>query len=176
VINKSLTLESDDPEGIDEKINTATAESETIKDTITGMASVLDKPYVMRAAPMSTEEQQAVSDSKRLKQVLVRVKGTLSYIGSVSALPGSFIQLNGIGDQFNGSVFVSAISHDYSEGNWITEATLGWDENFFAESINPHHPASTTGQLSSIHGLQTGIVTGIEDSSGEYRVKVRLPW
>ena len=169
------TLESDDPEGINERVNTSTAESETIKDTITGIASVLDKPYVMRAAPMSTEEQQAVSDSKRLKQVLVRVKGTVSYIGSVKALPGNFIQLNGIGDQFNGSVFVSAISHDYSEGNWTTEATLGWDEKFFAETINPHHPASPTGQLSSVHGLQTGIVTGIEDSSGEYRVKVRLP-
>jgi Rhs element Vgr protein len=169
------TLESDDPEGIDERVNAASEESETIKDTITGIAAVLDKPYVMRAAPMSSEEQQAVSDSKRLKQVLVRVKGTVSYIGSVSALPGNFIQLNGIGDQFNGSVFVSAINHDYSEGNWTTEATLGWDERFFAETLNPHHPASTTGQLSSIQGLQTGIVTGIEDSAGEYRVKVRLP-
>ncbi len=169
------TLESDDPDGINERVNATTEESETIKETITGIASVLDKPYVMRGAPMASEEQQAVSDSKRLKQVLVRVKGSVSYVGSVSALPGSFIQLNGIGDRFNGNVFVSAISHDYNEGNWTTEATMGWDEKFFAERINPHHPASTTGQLSSVHGLQTGIVTGIEDASGEYRVKVRLP-
>src|SRR5690606_3465553 len=47
------TLESDDPEGINERVNTSTEESETIKETITGIASVLEKPYVMRAAPMS---------------------------------------------------------------------------------------------------------------------------
>ncbi|HEU5364856.1 MAG TPA: phage baseplate assembly protein V, partial [Hanamia sp.] len=31
------------------------------------------------------------------------------------------------------------------------------------------------GQYSSIHGLQIGIVTDITDSSGQYRVKIRLP-
>lgn len=168
-------IESDDPEGIDEKINTADDESGTIKEIITGIASVLDKPYIMRAAPMSPEEQQAVSDSKRLKQVLVRVKGGVTYIGSVNALPGNFIQLNGVGDRFNGNVFVSAIHHEYAEGNWTTEATLGWDEFFFAESINPKHPASSSGQLSSVQGLHAGIVTDIEDASGQYRVKIRLP-
>ena len=169
------TFEGDDPEGINEKINASDDESVTIEEAVTGIASVLDKPYIMRAAPMITEEQQAIADSKKLKQVLVRVKGTVSYIGSVIALPGSFIQLRGVGDRFNGNVFVSAINHDYSEGNWTTEATLGWDENFFAESIHPEHPASSSGQLSFLHGLHTGIVTDIEDASGEYRVKVRLP-
>lgn len=170
-----VILDSDDPEGINEKVNSADEESITIKETISGIASVLDKPYIMRAAPMSPEGQQAVSDSKRLKQVLVRVKGSVTYTGSARALPGNFIRLHGVGDRFNGNVFVSAITHDFGEGNWTTEAILGWDENFFAESISPQHPASSSGQLSSIHGLHTGIVTDIEDTSGEYRVKVRLP-
>src|SRR3989337_260103 len=40
-------IESEDPEGINEKINTAVEESGTIKEVITGIASVLDKPYII---------------------------------------------------------------------------------------------------------------------------------
>ena len=46
---------------------------------------------------------------------------------------------------------------------------------FFAEQTSPNQAASVTGQSSSVQGLQTAVVTGITDSGGEYRVKIRLP-
>jgi uncharacterized protein involved in type VI secretion and phage assembly len=83
--------------------------------------------------------------------------------------------LEGVGNKFSGRSFVSALEHEYTEGCWITEATLGWSELFFAQEINPTHSASETGQPSTVGGLHIGVVTSIEDSDGEYRVQVKLP-
>ena len=83
--------------------------------------------------------------------------------------------LKGAGDNFNGKAFVSGIQHEYADGDWTTEATLGWNEQFFAEQTNPGHAASATGQSSSLHGLQIGVVTSIIDNNDQYRVKIRLP-
>lgn len=170
-----VTVEGEDPVGMDAKINAAGDASETVKEAIAGIASVIDKPYLLRAAPIVQEEQQSVADAKKLRQVLARVMGSVSYTGSLKALPGGFIELHGVGRKFDGKVFVSAIRHDCEQGNWITEATLGWDEHFFAEIIRPDHLASSAAQLSAVHGLHIGIVTDIVDDSGEYRVKLRLP-
>ena len=83
--------------------------------------------------------------------------------------------LEGLGDQFNGKAFVSALQHEIRLGNWETEATLGWQEDFFAEKFNPSSISSSSGQYSRIQGLHIGIVTDIMDPLGEGRVKVRLP-
>lgn len=167
---------SEDPKGIDQNKNPVEEGSrKTIKDVIGDISSVLQKPLKMIAAYMSEEAQQAISDSKKLKQVLSAIKGTVKFQGVSKELTGNFIQLNGFGSSFDGSAFVSAIQHEYNDGCWTTEATLGWDEKFFSENTNPQHPASAAGQVSAIQGLHTGIVTSIEDKTGEYRVKTRLP-
>lgn len=124
---------------------------------------------------MSKEEQQLITDSKRTRQILSRIKGKVKYQGTTKAMPGDFIELSGVGKEFNGNVFVSAITHDYTDGCWTTEASIGWEEHFFAENTNPKHASSLSGQISTIQGLHIGIVTKIVDSTGQYRVKVRLP-
>lgn len=150
-------------------------EEKSLKSTIEQIASVINKPFMIRGAYMSKEEQQLITDSKRARQVLSRIKGKVKYQGTTKAMPGDFIELSGVGKEFNGNIFVSAIQHEYADGCWTTEATLGWDENFFAEHTNPKHPSSSSGQISTIQGLHIGIVTSITDNSGQYRVKVRLP-
>src|SRR5690606_34983614 len=95
--------------------------------------------------------------------------------GESTVIPGSFITLSGLGDQFNGKVFVSGVSHAFGEGNWMTEATLGWDEAFFSEKLFPEHPVSFTGQYVAMQGLHVGVVTDIIDPGGQGRSKIRLP-
>lgn len=140
------------------------------------LAAVNNQPLEMRtSATLTQEETQAIANAKKLRQDLSKIKAKIKYQGINKALPGDFINIKGAGKNFNGKAFVSAIQHEYSDGDWITEATLGWNEQFFSEETNPHHAASGTGQSSSLHGLQTGIVTGITDNNGQYRVKIRLP-
>ncbi len=140
------------------------------------LANVTDQPLEMRtSATLSEKETQDIVNAKKLRQDLSKIKAKVKYQGVATVKPGDFITLSGVGKNFNGKAFVSAIHHEYSEGDWATEATLGMNEQFFAEQTNPGHAASSTGQSSSLHGLQIGIVTGITDSTGQYRVKIRLP-
>lgn len=134
--------------------------------------------YEIRSSTfLSQEEQDTIARMKKLKQDLSIVKGTVSFIGrtDIKVLPGDFVELKGVGKLIDGYHFVSALQHEYNDGCWITEATLGWNEQFFSEQTSPQHPASATGQTSALQGLQIGVVTAITDSDGEYRVKVKLP-
>lgn len=144
--------------------------------TRSDLAAVNDQPTEMRtSATLTQDEAQAIANAKKLRQDLSKIKAKIKYQGTQLAGPGDFITLNGVGKNFNGKAFVSALQHEYNDGDWITEATLGWDEKFFTEETNPSHASSATGQASSLHGLQIGVVTGITDDTGQYRVKMRLP-
>lgn len=144
--------------------------------TRSDLSSVIKQPLEMRtSATLSKEETQAIANAKKLRQDLSKIKAKVKYQGVATVLPGDFININGAGKNFSGKAFVSAIQHEYTDGDWVTEATLGWNEQFFAEQTNPTHAASATGQSSSLHGLQIGIVTGITDNTGQYRIKIRLP-
>ena len=171
------TTENEDPSEIEQSTqeNEEGGEGKTLKSAIDQIASVINKAFMIRGAYMSKEEQQMITDAKRARQVLSRIKGKVKYQGTTKALPGDFIELSGVGKEFNGNVFVSGISHDYADGCWTTEATLGWEEHFFSENTNPKHASSSSGQISSMQGLHIGIVTKIVDETGQYRVKVRLP-
>lgn len=124
-----------------------------------------------------TTEQNALGKTKKNREVLSKIKGKLKFSGRVAqpVSPGDFIKLKGLGTNFNGSIFVSAIDHDYSDGDWTTTATLGWDEKYFSEQINPLSETSSSGELSAVQGLQTGIITDIIDADGDFRIKLRLP-
>lgn len=144
--------------------------------TRSDLAAVNDQPTEMRTSvTLTQDEAQAIANAKKLRQDLSKIKAKIKYQGTQLAGPGDFITLNGVGKNFNGKAFVSAVQHEYNDGDWVTEATLGWDEKFFTEETNPSHASSATGQASSLHGLQIGQVTGIIDDSGQYRVKMRLP-
>jgi len=122
-------------------------------------------------------EQSALAKTKKIREVLSKIKGSLKFPGRVAqpVLAGDFINLKGLGTNFNGSVFVSAIDHEFSDGDWTTTATLGWSEKYFSEHINPLSETASSGELSVVQGLQTGIVTDIIDADGDFRIKLRLP-
>ena len=140
------------------------------------LATVTDQPLEIRTAAAFTEnEAQDIANAKKLRQEFSKIKAKVKYQGTATVKPGDFITLNGVGKNFNGKAFVSAIQHEFGDGDWTTEATLGMNEQFFAEQTNPGHSASSSGQSSSLQGLQIGVVTDITDSAGQYRVKIRLP-
>jgi Rhs element Vgr protein len=163
-----------------QKVKTVSSDDSDAPDegqfTRSKLAGVIDQPIELRtSATMTEDETQAINDAKKLRQDLSKIKAKVKYQGSPKVNPGNFINIKGAGDNFNGKAFVSGIQHEYADGDWTTEATLGWNEQFFAEQTNPGHAASATGQSSSLHGLQIGVVTSIIDNNDQYRVKIRLP-
>ncbi|MDQ6763561.1 MAG: type VI secretion system tip protein VgrG [Bacteroidota bacterium] len=163
-----------------QEVSNEDSETTTIKDeseaSVDDLAGVANKPYQIKSSVSLTQEEiKAIADSKKQKQELSKIKGSVKYQGTKAVKAGDFILIEDIGINFTGKIFVSAIQHEYAGGDWTTEATLGWNEQFFAEQINSQNAASATGQVSNIQGLQSAIVTDITDSEGEFRVKVRLP-
>ncbi len=140
------------------------------------LSDAVNDPYRIRSSVSLTQDElKAIAAAKKTRQLLSKLKGKVRYQGATQVLPGDFIQIDGIGTGFSGKIFVSAIRHEYSGGDWITEATLGWSEQFFSEQTHSQNASAAAGQVSGIQGLQNAIVTDIMDADGDYRVKVRLP-
>lgn len=135
------------------------------------------KTTIRTSGKKEPEELKKLAENKLSRQKLAKINGSVKYFGKVEnpVLPGDFIRLKGLGDNFNKEIFVSAINHDYSDGDWTTTATLGWDVKYFSEQINPSSETSSSGELAAVQGLQIGIVTDIVDADGDFRVKIRLP-
>ncbi|MBK8983226.1 MAG: type VI secretion system tip protein VgrG [Ignavibacteria bacterium] len=145
--------------------------------TNTELADVigLDSYSLLHSGKMTNEELKEFANSKILKSRLAKVRGKVRFQGFPGVKPGDIISLNGVGERFNGPVFVSSVRHEFAKGNWTTEVIFGMSENWFVEKINPYHLSSQNGLLPSVQGLQIGIVTDLEDPEGENRVKVKLP-
>jgi Rhs element Vgr protein len=134
-------------------------------------------PYLQETgAEIDKSSLTAWSSGDLLKVKLAKIRGHVMFAGSALAKTGTMIALSGLGDRFNGNVFVSGVHQSVSEGFWRTTAEFGLSPNWFASSA-PNIPApGASGQLPPINGLQTGIVQKIDgDPDGEYRVYVTLP-
>lgn len=118
---------------------------------------------------------QQWSDAKALFQQLAKTRGRVKFQGIPEVLPGSILKLEGVGDRFNGKIYVSAIRHEISDGNWTIDAEFGINPKWFSETFEISQlPAA--GLLPAINGLQIGVVTQLEeDPDGEDRILVKIP-
>jgi len=121
------------------------------------------------------EELKDWSIARLQKSRLARIRGRAQFQGIASILPGQVIKLSGVGERFNGEVFVAAVRHEIGNGNWLTDVEFGLDDDWFTErfSITQAQAASL---MPPATGLQIGIVTQLaDDPLGEHRVMIRLP-
>jgi len=151
--------------------------------TETGNLSSADLAEVIGGEPheirhggrLSEPELQAWADGRLLRERLAKVRGRARFQGFAGVLPGNLIQLTGIGERFQGKVYVSGVRHMLANGNWTTDVQFGLNPNLFAETYNLR-PLPAAGLVPPISGLQIGVVTVLEnDPEGEERIKVRLP-
>ena len=124
---------------------------------------------------LTQPELQAWADGRLLKERLAKVRGRAKFQGFAGVSPGKIIEVTGIGERFQGKVYVSGVRHQVSNGNWETDVQLGVSPDLFAETYNLR-PLPAAGLLPAVGGLQIGVVTLLEnDPLGEDRIKVRLP-
>lgn len=126
--------------------------------------------------PMETAALKNWANARLLKSRLARIRGSLTFQGSAKIKPNELIEINGLGDFFNGSAYVSKVHHEIAEGNWITEVEVGLSPDWFVESKPDVMVPSAGGLLPGIDGLFNGIVKKIhQDPDGETRVQVDVP-
>ena len=133
-----------------------------------------DAHTLRHGGKLSQPELQAWADGRLLRERLAKVRGRAKFQGFAGALPDRIIQVSGIGERFEGELYVSGVRHSFAKGNWETDVQLGLSTEPFAETYNLR-PLPAAGLLPAVSGLQTGIVTVLEDPEGEDRIKVRLP-
>lgn len=135
----------------------------------------LDNLELRNGAAKNSVELQDWANAKLLFQQLAKIRGRVKFQGIPEVKPGELVMLEGVGDRFNGKVYVTAIRHEITDGNWTVDAQFGLNPEWFSETYDIS-PQPASGLVSSISGLQIGIVIQLqEDPDGEDRILVQLP-
>jgi len=130
---------------------------------------------LFHGAKIEEPELQAWVNAAMMKNRLSKIRGKVTTDGTADVLPGQLIQLNGVGDRFEGKLFVTGIRHQITEGLWQTTFQFGINPEWFVQTYNVQQPMSGA-MLPAIQGLHIGIVTQLEsDPDGEDRIKVKIP-
>ena len=120
-------------------------------------------------------ELKSWSDAQIVKNKLSRICGRVKFQGSALVKPGVMLELKGVGDRFNGNVFVSGVRQSLTMSNWTTDAQFGFSNRWFHETQRISSPKAT-GMVPGINGLQVAVVTKLEgDPQGEDRIQVKMP-
>lgn len=135
----------------------------------------LESLELRHGGAITDTELQDWADAKWLFQQLAKVRGRIKFQGIPAVKPNTVLKLEGVGDRFNGNIYVTGVQHVISEGNWVANAQFGLSTDWFSETFDiSAKPAS--GLLPAIQGLQVGIVSQLEeDPDGEDRILVQIP-
>ncbi len=161
---------------VEEKVSPQTLNTQGDLDAAT-LAKVLDLKSFRLQSPVMMEKT-ALKDwatGQQVKAGLARIRGRMKFQGSAKAKIGGLIELEGVGNRFNGNVFVSSVSHEIANGNWVTDVELGMSPNWFAEQRDLVAPPAA-GLLPGVEGLQIGVVKKLDqDPDGQHKVQVSVP-
>ncbi len=141
------------------------------------LANVIGLPkYIMRHSGQVLEaEGQAWAEAYMLRSRLAKIVGRAKFIGFSGIKPGDLVQLEGLGDRFNGKAFVAGVKHEIVAGAWFTHIQIGLPIAWVHQQPDVVEP-DAAGLLPGIHGLQIGIVVQLQDDpDGADRILVKLP-
>jgi Rhs element Vgr protein len=140
------------------------------------LGDVLDTEIDLSHTGHLTETQlQDWADAYAMRNKLSKAMGRVRIQGNATVKPGTTITLDGVGDRFNGDVYVTGVLHHFSD-TWRTDIQFGWQEDWFYKKEDVmNKPAS--GLLPGINGLQIGVVLDVNDTDegGQYRIQVHVP-
>ncbi|MFD2163343.1 type VI secretion system tip protein VgrG [Paradesertivirga mongoliensis] len=159
-------VEAEDP-GVPDTGNITT-------DTLADVAG--EESFMLQhSGKLSEQELQQWANAKMLKHKLAKIRGRVTTDGTAAVKPGTMFQLNGVGERFEGKLFVTGVRHQIDKGNWQTTLQFGVNPEWFVQTYPVQQPLAGA-LLPAIQGLQIGVVTKLEgDPDGEDRIMVRLP-
>lgn len=134
-----------------------------------------DKLLYQTDAPTDSQALKAWVDSMALKTGLARFQGSFLFYGDASVVPGCIIQIAGLGNRFNGNVYVGSVEHTIENNVWTTRAGMGISPSNITEETNVTAPPAA-GWLPGIEGLHVGKVKKLnDDPESEHQVQVEIP-
>lgn len=140
---------------------------------LAGLVGISDY-QLQTSAPLETADLTNWCKAQVIKGEYSKIQGRVLYQGSALADIATYITLQGLGDRFNGDHFISGITHDLSDGNWMTEATLGLSSTWFIDEPDVLS-APASGLLPGARGLVNGTVKQMyEDPDGQFRILVSV--
>jgi Rhs element Vgr protein len=124
---------------------------------------------------LTDQELQQWANAKMLRHRLAKLRGSVTTDGTPVVFPGKMIELKGVGERFEGKLFVTAVRHEINKGDWKSTFQFGVNPEWFAQTHNVQQPLAGA-LLPAVQGLQIGVVTKLEnDPDGEDRIMVKLP-
>jgi Rhs element Vgr protein len=127
------------------------------------------------STPEDATVLKAMADAEVLFSRFSKINGTVSFVGSTKPNPGKLIGLSGFGARFNGTAFISSVSHEVKSGFWKTHVGFGLPYDAMKSSASLGKDKAI-GNLQAIPGLHIGKVKQIDtDPDGEFRVLVDVP-
>lgn len=121
------------------------------------------------------DELQSLANARLQKARLSRCRGRVRFRGFGGVNPGDLINIGGVGERFNGKVYVSGVRHEITGGKWNTDVQFGLSNKQFASQPDVQSPPAAD-MLPAVQGLQIGVVTALEnDPASQDRIRVRLP-
>jgi Rhs element Vgr protein len=129
---------------------------------------------LIHPAPVAPKELQSWADARLGKQRWSLLRGSLLVDGDADLNPLDTVEIDGVGERFNGKALLSEVTHTLNSEGWCTRLTLGVGPECFARSPDLEEmPAA--GLLPAATGLQIATVESLDDDpKGELRVQVRL--
>ncbi|MGB8195360.1 MAG: type VI secretion system tip protein VgrG [Chitinophagaceae bacterium] len=126
-------------------------------------------------APLETADLTSWAEAQLIKSTYSKIQGEAKFQGTSLVEPGKYITLGGLGDRFNGDHFISGVVHDLSEGNWITEVSIGISPMWFIQEPDVISPPAS-GLLPAARGLFNGTVKKMyQDPDSQLRILVDVP-
>lgn len=123
-----------------------------------------------------TDNLDTVAKATMIRHHLSKSYGRAQCIGFATVWPGDIVQLNGVGDRYNGKAYVTGVQHSIMEGRWDTNIQFGWRNRSYASLYPDITENPALGYMPGIQGLQVGIVKKLEeDPLSEFRVLLQLP-
>jgi len=115
------------------------------------------------------QEARAVGYATMQRNTLAKIRATIKVVGDATLVPGSWVYLDGLGDKWNGSLFVGGVSHDLVDGLWETTVQIGIDPDKHAERYAVHYPPSVN-LMPGVEGLLYGKVLQYVRSNGGHEL------
>lgn len=126
---------------------------------------------------MATEELRAWASGRQTRSNLSRMRGRVRMRGT-DLRPGQTLELQHVGDRFNGNYLISGVMHQVYGGTWLIDVQLGLSVQEFADQPAAVETPAAAGLFPGVRGLHAGIVSKIggDSRSGGHRVQVRIPY
>ena len=108
--------------------------------------------FLSHGGELSDDEMQSWADAQMLKSRLSKIRGRVTIEGFGPVEPGQMVELENVGERFEGKVFVSGIVHEIKVEGWQTHLELGLKEEWFSQTYDNILERPANGLLPAVSG------------------------